>query len=302
MEKITIGIAAFNEEKVIGQSLESAIRSRPRAAQIIVVASGCTDNTEGVVRMFARRDSRIKLIVERERRGKGSAINQILRSAVGSYIVLTDADLSFPANSVAELVAKFKPRTGAVSGRPEYFARTPMFSWWGRFASECASRQREKRAGKGYHAVSGYLYAIRKGIVRSIPTYAKSEDAFVGEIVRQKGFDIEYAPRAVVNVGYAENIQDYLTQKIRTHYGHLEVFRKAGAANAYETARMAGGIRGEIGEYFKVARGKIASPENYAYFCLYILTEILVWTIAFMKFYLGGEEKWKQVRSTKVIS
>ncbi|MEK6954538.1 MAG: glycosyltransferase [Candidatus Micrarchaeota archaeon] len=298
-QKITVGIAAYNEERGIAGSIGSALDSSPKVGEVLVVASGCTDRTADITREMAKEDGRIRLILEKERGGKGSAINLILRNAKGSLIVMTDGDLTFPEHSINELALRMVKGVGAVSGRPEYFAASPMFSWWGRFASECASRQREKGEKLGYHAISGYLYALRKGAVTRIPPRARSEDAYVGQIVRQAGYEIRYAKRAVVNVGYAENIMDYLTQKIRTHYGHLEVFQEAGANGPMKTAIMAGGIRGEMKEYFRVASSHITSPIEYGYFALYLLVEFSVWVMAFLKFYFREEEKWKQIRSTK---
>ncbi len=296
---ITAGISAYNEEKNIAKSVMSALHSKANVREVIVVASGCKDNTEGVVRSLMRRDKRIKLIIEGKRRGKGSAINLILKNAKGEVIVMTDADLTFPPHSITELLKRFGRKTGAVSGRPEYFASSGMFRWWGRFASECTSRQRQAKEREGFHGISGYLYALRSGIVGKIPPSAKSEDAYVGRLVMQKGYDIAYAPNAIVNVGYAENYGDYLTQKIRTHYGHLEVFESAGSENPFESAKMARGMRGEIKEYLRVANRKISNAEEFAYFAFYIFTEFMVWTIAFLKYYLKEEEKWKQIKSTK---
>ncbi|MFH0971158.1 MAG: glycosyltransferase [Candidatus Micrarchaeota archaeon] len=297
--KITVGIPAYNEEAGIARSVKSALSSHPAPTEVIVVASGCTDNTEGVVRELMRKDRRVKLIVEKKRAGKGSAINLILKNAKGDFLIMTDADLFFSPNSIAELLRRFTPKIGAVSGRPEYYAASPMFKWWGRFASECASSQRIAREKSGYHAISGYLYALRRGIVDGIMPSAKSEDAYVGEVVRQKGYAIGYAPRAIVNVGYAENYRDYLMQKVRTHYGHLEVFKKAGAGDVLQTAQMSLGLRGAFREYFKVANELIKTPTEYGYFLFFIFTEFAVWFMAFLKFYLKGSEEWKQIRSTK---
>ncbi len=299
MAKISIGIAAYNEEKTIQKSIESALESLPSPSEVIVVASGCTDGTVQIAQGIATRNHKVRLFVEKERKGKGSAINIILRNAVGDFIIMTDADLSFPPHSPKALLSKMGKKTGAVSGRPEYHASAPMFKWWARFASECANRQRIVRERKGFHGISGYLYAIRRGIVRGIPASAKSEDAYVGEIVKEKGYGISYAPDATVSVGYAENYRDYLTQKIRTHFGHLEVFDKDGSGSAMESVKKASGMRSEIRQYFGVANEMIRTPAEGAYFVFYLFTEVLVWAAAFLKFYFKGEEEWKQIKSTK---
>ncbi|MBI5224947.1 glycosyltransferase [Candidatus Micrarchaeota archaeon] len=293
---ITVGIPAYNEDRTIRKSIESGLAPR-EVSEVIVVASGSTDNTIPIVREMARKNKRIRLIVEKERRGKGSAVNIIFAKAKESIIVMTDADLTFPAKSISELLRKMTPKTGAVSGRPQYFAKTPMFGWWGNFASECISRQREKN--RNWHGISGYLYAIRKGAIGKIPNGVKSEDAYIGSMVREKGFEISYAPKAIVNVGYAENLHDYLTQKIRTHFGHLEIANIKNEKGLLESAKIARGMRGEIPTYFRVANEKVKTPMQFAYFIFYIFIEALVWGVAFMKFNFGGIEKWKQIKSTK---
>src|SRR6266478_2143544 len=80
----SLGIMAYNEEVNIGRLLASAVSqtfSTVILTEIIVVASGCADNTEGVVRSWAERDSRIRLLTQAKREGKASAVNQFLAEA-----------------------------------------------------------------------------------------------------------------------------------------------------------------------------------------------------------------------------
>jgi biofilm PGA synthesis N-glycosyltransferase PgaC len=79
---VSVGVCAYNEADRVRVLLASLL---PQAAQppfvvneILVVASGCTDGTEGVVRQFAAMDPRVRLIREPERLGKASALNLIL--------------------------------------------------------------------------------------------------------------------------------------------------------------------------------------------------------------------------------
>ena len=75
---------AHNEEANIGRLLERLQQQRldqVEIAEIIVVASGCTDGTEAIVQAAAAADARISLLVQPQREGKASAMNLFLRHA-----------------------------------------------------------------------------------------------------------------------------------------------------------------------------------------------------------------------------
>ena len=58
----SIGITVYNEQANIGRLLEALLNQKLESViinEIIVIASGCTDNTEGVVQRFANRDNRV---------------------------------------------------------------------------------------------------------------------------------------------------------------------------------------------------------------------------------------------------
>jgi len=75
---------AHNEEANIGQLLQRLLEQQLTTvtiAEIIVVASGCTDRTEEIVRQWAARDERVKLLTQPMREGKASGVNLFLREA-----------------------------------------------------------------------------------------------------------------------------------------------------------------------------------------------------------------------------
>ena len=66
--RLSVGIPAYNEEANIGRLLKALLNQElPRwlkLEEIVVVASGCTDRTEDIVRSFEEQDERVKLVVE----------------------------------------------------------------------------------------------------------------------------------------------------------------------------------------------------------------------------------------------
>ena len=70
---ISIGIMAYNEESNIEQLLQALLAQKLLTTQlkeIYVVASGCTDRTEDIVRKYAEKDARIRLLSQQRREGK----------------------------------------------------------------------------------------------------------------------------------------------------------------------------------------------------------------------------------------
>ena len=80
--KVSIGIFVYNEEKNIRNILNALLNQnlmRISISEIVVVSSGSTDQTDEIVKDLSKRNKKIKLIVQKKREGKASAINLFLR-------------------------------------------------------------------------------------------------------------------------------------------------------------------------------------------------------------------------------
>jgi len=130
--KVSLGIIAYNEEANIGVLLDTVLKDAPRPevlTEIFVVASGCTDCTEDIVRGFVKKDSRIKLIVQSERKGKASAINLFFSATTGDILILESTDTVPAQGTLSRIMAAFDdPEVGMAGGHPvpvnpEYFYR-----------------------------------------------------------------------------------------------------------------------------------------------------------------------------------
>jgi glycosyltransferase involved in cell wall biosynthesis len=97
---VTAIVAARNEERHIGECLESLLAQTYRPLEIVVVDDGSTDRTAAIVRSFPS----VRLI-SRPHRGKARAVNDAAQTAAGEVLLFLDGDLVFAPDYVERLVA-----------------------------------------------------------------------------------------------------------------------------------------------------------------------------------------------------
>jgi dolichyl-phosphate beta-glucosyltransferase len=104
--RLSVVIPAYNEEKIIGESLSrvAAYLDTAEDPELIVVDDGSRDRTRQVVAELANRYPFIKLIPNDHNRGKGHAIQQGVLSSRGDWVVYTDADLVYPIEGAEAFV------------------------------------------------------------------------------------------------------------------------------------------------------------------------------------------------------
>ena len=231
----SLGIMAHNEAANIGRLLARVAASRlerVRVAEIIVVASGCTDDTEAIVRAAAAADPRIRLISQPTRQGKASAMNLFLRDAACDVLVLSSADLLPSEDAIERLVSPFAdPEVGMTACRPEPVNDPATFMG---FAAHLLWDLHHRMNLAGFKA--GEMIAFRKVFTR-IPPHTAVDEASVEPLIRGQGYGVRYVPDAVVYNKGPETVNDFLRQRRRIYAGHLEMQ----AALGYSVSTMSGG-------------------------------------------------------------
>ncbi|HWP47972.1 MAG TPA: glycosyltransferase [Candidatus Limnocylindrales bacterium] len=232
----SVGIMAHNEEANIHRLLEALLRQNLEGyhiQEIIVVASGCTDNTEALVREFCGQDERIKLLVQEQREGKASAINLFLQEAKADILVLESADTIPSRNAIKNLLKPFSdPRVGMTGARSRpinhlntFMGYSINFLWWMHH----------------YLALSkpklGELVAFRN-VIKRIPSDTAVDEAALEAILVRAGYQILYVKDAIVRNKGPETIRDYLTQRRRIVAGHKHLYRTQGYAVASTDIRL----------------------------------------------------------------
>jgi cellulose synthase/poly-beta-1,6-N-acetylglucosamine synthase-like glycosyltransferase len=223
---------AYNEERNIGSLLAALTANNAVPAEIVVVASVCTDRTESIVRSWQAKDARIHLIVQPTREGKASAVNAFLRHTKEKIVVLCSADLIPERGTLERLLVPFgDPEVGMVSARPVPVNDPKTFMG---FAAHLLWGLHHQLNLSG-HFKAGEMIAFRK-IFERIPYKTSVDEASIEPVVRGQGYRAVYVTDAIVWNKGPETLQDFLSQRRRIYAGHLEIQHTLG----YQVNTMSG--------------------------------------------------------------
>ena len=111
--QISVVIPCLNEEEAVGRVVEQAldgIRRSGRPGEVIVVDNASTDRSAEVAAAHGAR------VVSEKRRGYGSAYLAGLAAAQGEYVVMGDADETYPLQELAPFVDRLEAGDDLVIG------------------------------------------------------------------------------------------------------------------------------------------------------------------------------------------
>ena len=91
MTKLSIIVPVYNVEKYLPKCLESLIKQTLKDIEIICVNDGSMDNSLAILKEFASKDSRIK-IIDNQHQGVAKTRNTGIEQSTGEYIGFVDSD------------------------------------------------------------------------------------------------------------------------------------------------------------------------------------------------------------------
>ncbi|MGY1749266.1 bifunctional polysaccharide deacetylase/glycosyltransferase family 2 protein [Modestobacter sp. SYSU DS0511] len=225
---VAVLIAAYNEEVVIGRTLEHVLRSSYPVEQVIVVDDGSTDATAEKVREVAARDPRVRLI-RQANAGKWAALNTGFAAVTQPFVVTLDADTLFVPSTITHLMSRFhSPAVGAVAGviKVGNHARNVLTRWQAlEYLTQIGVDRAAAAALNAVMVVPGACAAWRTSAVQQAGGYCDAtlaEDCDLTLMLHQHGWRVEQADQAVAWTEAPETVDALLRQRVRWMYGTLQ--------------------------------------------------------------------------------
>jgi biofilm PGA synthesis N-glycosyltransferase PgaC len=228
---VSVLIAAYDEEPVIGRTLTAVTSSWYPLLEVVVVDDGSTDGTAAEVLAKARQDPRIRL-VQQPNGGKWSALNNGLRQLRGDIVVTLDADTVFTEDTVANLVRRFtlpgSERLGAVAGVIRVGNRTVnLLTRWQ--ALEYLTQIGIERAAfaklGAVPIVPGACAAWRRRALLDVggyPPTTLAEDCDLTLSLHRAGWQVTQDDDAIAHTEAPDHVDALLAQRIRWTFGTLQ--------------------------------------------------------------------------------
>lgn len=226
---VAVVVPAYNEEKVVLQTVRSLLASQhPKAFAIIVVDDGSTDGTYQVLQeAFA--GNRLVTIVTQPNAGKPAALNHGISLTQADIVVTLDADTVFARDTILRLTAWFAdPKVGAVAGNAKVGNRI-------NFLTRCqaleyvTSQNLDRRALTILDSVTvvpGAVGAWRRELVVQAGGFSNetlAEDADLTIRVQRMGYAVAYEDRAIALTEAPDTMRGFLRQRFRWMFGTLQV-------------------------------------------------------------------------------
>lgn len=229
--RVSVVIPAYCEEKVIGRTIEAALRIEYPDFEVVVVDDGSTDGTAERVLPFV--DSRrVRLLRKTANEGKAMALNDALLCVNGEIVLTIDADAAVDPQILQHLVPHFSsPRVAAVTGNPRVSNLRTLLSKIQliEFTSIVGLLRRAQRVWGRIQTVSGVVVAFRKKALFDVGLFDPSmatEDIDISWRLQKRFWDIRYEPRGLVWMQVPETLRGFWRQRRRWAIGLGQVLRQ----------------------------------------------------------------------------
>ncbi|HEX9633338.1 MAG TPA: glycosyltransferase family 2 protein [Gemmatimonadales bacterium] len=216
--RVSLVIAAYNEERVIREKIENALAlDYPRdRLEVVVVADGSTDGTVNIARGFAW--AGIRVLHEPGRRGKTAALSRAAAVCTGEILMFSDANTRYRPDVIRCLVRGFAdPAVGGVSGRKiilEDAARVATRGEVGYWGYESFLKACESRFGSIVTA-DGEIFAMRASLFRPMPAEIVHDDMYLTLCLVRDGHRVVYDTDAVSAEHASKTLWDEFHLKVR---------------------------------------------------------------------------------------
>ena len=234
--RISILIAAYNEEKVIAQRIKNIAEMDYDFSKVeLFIGSDCSsDRTNSILQEYSNKYSWLKIYLSDQRMGKAGILNELVKLVNGEILLFSDANTHFKNDVLKNIINDFQDRTvGGVCGRlvltDNEDVRKESVEETNYWAYETFIKKAEGKLGIQISA-NGGIFAIRKELFTEIPLQkAVTDDLFISLSVVAQGYRFTYSENSIAYENIGKDVKQEFNRKVRFSATNFEtlIFHKS---------------------------------------------------------------------------
>ena len=228
LPKVTLLIAAYNEEDYIAQKLENSLNLDYPSdkLEIVVVSDGSDDQTVEIVNQFKQ----VRSLYEPARNGKIHAIHRAMQFVESEITIFTDANCMLNKEAILNIAKHFQDsQVGAVSGEKRIHVRKESKSNAHGEGLYWKIESKLKTIDYQFHSVvgaAGELFAIRTDLYEPVPSDSILDDFAITLSINLRGYKTAYAPDAYAIEHASSEAGEEFKRKVRIAAGGWQMVNR----------------------------------------------------------------------------
>lgn len=228
LPEVAILMAAYNEEKVIGDKIASVFKTSYPLQKIhfYIGSDASTDKTDEIIQEWQRKYPQINLIRYGGRTGKSGIINDLSDKATQEIFILTDANVVFKVDTIFNLIRHFNNENVAqvaaniikVSPNNKGIASQEKSY----IAIENKIKYQESLRWNVVMGAEGGCYAIRKVSFSKVPPKFFMDDFYITMNVIEQSKQIVFDKDAICNEDVPTKSAEEFKRKVRISIGNFQ--------------------------------------------------------------------------------
>jgi cellulose synthase/poly-beta-1,6-N-acetylglucosamine synthase-like glycosyltransferase len=229
---ISILISAFNEEKVIEETIRNffSLDYNKDKLEIIVGSDNSTDSTNQILTKLSEEFNNLKILLFDYRQGKQGVLNSLVKESSSEILVFTDANTIFRNDAIRNLIKHYTGNDiGGVCGKLVLLdsqetkeSGSQEKTYW-----DIESKIKNLEGNLGFViGANGGIYSIRRELFSEIPQNTPiMDDLFISLKVLEQNKKFVYANDAIAEELNAPSIKIEFNRKIRNNSFDLNTIR-----------------------------------------------------------------------------
>lgn len=225
---IAVLIAAYNEEEVIKEKIESVFNTTYplEKIKVYVGSDASADNTDAIVDSLKQTYKNLELVKFQGRVGKINIVNQLQSMSDEELLIMTDANVIFKPGTLFELIKKFKDeRVGIVAANiiKESGTNEGITLQEKKYLTvENKIKACESNAFNFIMGAEGGCYAIRDNLFSKVPSKFIVDDFFITiQVINRGKFTLFNADATCVEDVSSDKSGEY-RRKVRISSGNFQ--------------------------------------------------------------------------------